>query len=162
VASWSLGERLHRATIVPDLDAHGSVEHSNPLRGISLDLDGSDRARLRAERLAVICLAGPEAQRRYNPRSWRSWHGRLDHAKAVDIALSLNASEFTTSAHLNWLEHRARDLINAHWPIVEAVAAELIERSTLTGEEARQAIMRAAATRRPLESAEPFPRPPLA
>ncbi len=140
VAAWSLGAKVYRASIVPRSDAHGSVQHSNPLRGTRLECDGSDRARLRAERAVVICLAGPEAQRRFNPRSWHSWHGQSDHALAVD-------SEEAASAHLKRLEYRTRDLVTTHWPAIESLALELLNRGTVTGHEAQAAIMQATTAR---------------
>ena len=142
--------KIQRVSIIPEGDAHGRMDHVHPLRGIRLDYDGSDRARLRAERAVIICLAGPEAQRRFNPRSWRSWHGRSDHAEAIDIALHFNASEEAAATHLKWLECRTRDLVAAHWTAIQAVAMGLIDRGTVTGEEARELIMRTAAPSREL------------
>jgi hypothetical protein len=34
----------------------------------------------RAQLAIIVCLSGPEAQRQYNPRSWRSHHGASDHS----------------------------------------------------------------------------------
>jgi hypothetical protein len=142
-AAWRLGIKIRRATIIPTTDCTGEVEHDNPLRGIHLDVDGSDRARLRAEKLIILALAGPEAQRRFNPRSWRAYHGAADHQQAVDIALSLNASEEAAAAHLKWLEVRARDLIVASWDVVEVIAAELLNQGVLSSAHVDAAIVRA-------------------
>jgi ATP-dependent Zn protease len=67
VIARSLGLKVHSATIVPAPGIDGKVEHANPLRGIHLDYDGSDRARRRAEIAIIVCLAGPAAQRRHKP-----------------------------------------------------------------------------------------------
>jgi hypothetical protein len=48
-------------------------------------------------------LAGPAAQRRFRPSSWRSWHGGRDHEAAVDLALRLNGHEDAATAFLKWL-----------------------------------------------------------
>ena len=135
VAAWHAGLKIHRATIVPTPGKHGSVKHVSPLRGIHLDYDGSDRARLRAEADIVVCLAGPAAQRRHSPRSWRSWHGASDHERAADLAMRFNGSDEATSAHLAWLAVVARDQVDSLWDLVERIARELVERRTLSGPE---------------------------
>jgi len=135
VIARSLGLKIHSATIVPVTGIHGRVEHANPLRGIHLDYDGSDRAHRRAETAIIVCLAGPAAQRRHKPQSWRSYHGQSDHSRAADLALSLNGSDEATNAHLKYLAVVARDMVAAQWPLIEQVAGALIERQTLTGAE---------------------------
>ena len=72
IAAWRLSGRQHlyRVTIVPDADSLGSTYH-DPFHGIRLD-DGDDSPRVqrRAENAMLIALAGPAAQRRYNPRGF--------------------------------------------------------------------------------------------
>jgi hypothetical protein len=141
VAQWRNGLKLKTATIVPTVDASGSAESENPLRGIKLDIDGSDRARLRAEKWITVMLAGPTAQRLHNPRSWRHYHGASDRKVAVDLALNLNGSGEAASAYLNWLEIVTRQMIAGSWPSVERVAGALLEHGTLAGPELLAAIM---------------------
>jgi hypothetical protein len=93
VVAWRRGFKVHGATIVPSLDFLVSVQHANPLRGIHLEWAGSGRARLRVEAEIVVLLAGPAAQRRFKPRSWRSYHGVSDHERAVDLAMAVCSSE---------------------------------------------------------------------
>ena len=90
VAAWHAGLEIHSATIVPTPRLDGCVTHANPLYGVHLDCDGSDEARLRAEAAIIVLLAGPAAQRRHNPRSWRSWYGSSDHERAADLAMRIN------------------------------------------------------------------------
>ena len=73
VVAWRRGLKVHSATIVPTKDYSGMVRRGS--LGVRLDIDGSNRARLRAESAIVVCLAGPAAQRRHNPRSWRAYMG---------------------------------------------------------------------------------------
>ena len=88
--AWHQGIRVRHVSIVPDAEYLGRVVHSDPLRGIRLDFDNSDRARLRAERLCRVLLAGfmveklhmgrgesHRGQRR--PRECRRSHGSLRH-----------------------------------------------------------------------------------
>ncbi len=88
VAAWRMHVKIHTATIVPTEDYEGCVHHESPLRGIKLDVDGSDRAEIKANKMVLICLAGPAAQRHYNPRSLdssvRRWHG--ESRRIADVA----------------------------------------------------------------------------
>ncbi len=67
VAAWRMRLEIDEATIVPTENYQGRIVHESPLRGIQLDLDGSDRAEIKANKAVLICLAGPAAQRRYAP-----------------------------------------------------------------------------------------------
>jgi hypothetical protein len=140
VAAWKLRIRLHGATIVPTLDATGQVEHANPLRGINLELDNSNRARLRSELLMMVLLAGPEAQRHYSPRSWRSCHGAYDLDKAADLALNFNGYEDAANAYLRWVEIRTRHMIQEQWGAVENVANALLAEGSLSGKQIKHII----------------------
>ena len=109
----------------------GLVHHANPLAGISLDVDGSDRARLRVERLIKILFAGPAAQRKFSPQSWRSTHGSEDHLQAVNFAVRVTGSTKITEAFLRWLELETSAMVDLNWPTIEAVAAALLQRETM-------------------------------
>jgi ATP-dependent Zn protease len=63
VAGHTEGIPVRKATIIPKRDESGHVLYVSPLRGVKLDCDGSDRARLRAESAIIIFLAGRAAQR---------------------------------------------------------------------------------------------------
>ena len=83
------------------------------------------RVRDRAESAIVAYLAGPEAQQRHNPRSWRTHHGDSDFKRAFDLAIGLSTSGEAAHAYLDWLTVVARDEIEAQWPQVEKVAQAL-------------------------------------
>lgn len=53
--------------------------HDDPLRGISLDTDGSDRTRLRLERAIKISYAGPSRRKKSQRASVAElpWKGRF-------------------------------------------------------------------------------------
>jgi hypothetical protein len=106
-------------TIVPTPGFRGHIWHANPLRGIRLSLA---RVRDRAESAIVVYLAGPEAQQRHNPRSWRTHHGASDFKQAFDLAMGLSTSGEAAHAYLDWLTVVARDEIETLWPQVEKVA----------------------------------------
>src|SRR4051794_16416580 len=85
-----------------------------------------------AGREGICLLAGPAAQRRFNPRSVRSYHARNDHEQVVTWALAVGGSNEVINARVKLWNAQARELIEGRWPLVEKVAAALIERRTLT------------------------------
>src|SRR5580700_11422788 len=119
VAAWRHHLKIRRATIIPAEDFAGRVDHESPLRGIQLDIDGSDRANLKAEKAILISLAGPAAQRRFRPSSWRSYHGLGDYEIAIDLALRLQGSGALAAAYLRYLQLRADSLVESNWSFVQ-------------------------------------------
>lgn len=128
VACQRLGLGIRSATIVPTRDYAGQVVHCDPWRGINLEWDNSAPGDRRAKAVIIMYLAGPEALRRYSPRSWRSVHGASDRAKVVDQALRVNGSDRATQAYVRWLEIVTRDFVAVWWPWIEKVAHALFER----------------------------------
>ena len=133
-AAWSRGLKIHSATIDPTPGFRGHTLHANPWRGIRLNLSLA-RVRDRAESAIVVYLAGPEAQQRHNPRSWRTHHGASDFKHAVGLATRLNSSDEAVNAYLGWLAIVTRDEIALLWPQVEKVAQALVTRRSLTASE---------------------------
>jgi hypothetical protein len=134
VAAYDLGLTPTLATIVPSSEFNGRVLHRNPLRHIRLDFDGSDRTRLRAERVIMILLAGPLAQRRAGHRS-PQYGGGDDFPKAAALAMHVCGSDEQVDAFLKWLNVRARAILELRWPDVERVAQALLDRNTLRSRE---------------------------
>ena len=132
VIACVLGYRPQSVTIVPTVDTAGHIIHINPLHGFQLDIDGSDEARLRLESLITICFAGPIAQKRYNPRSWRRAHGPRDYEKIEELAVQVCGSDEQALAFPRWREIVACDMVRAHWPRIQLVAGRLLERESLS------------------------------
>jgi hypothetical protein len=144
VAGHSLGITLYSATIVPSDDASGKVEHRSLFRR-EFYFDGSDRARLLAERYIMTCLAGPLAHRRYALKSWRRWHAEDDHYKARGIAEMVcggRGGEEEAAALLRYLLVRTKRFVELplRWSQIERVAAALQQRGKLTGQEIKREI----------------------
>jgi hypothetical protein len=79
-----------------------------------------------------VCLAGPEAQRRYSPRSVRHQQFSADYGQAVDLALKVNGSGEQATAYLKWLGIVTRKSVAVWWPQIEKVAHALFARGALT------------------------------
>jgi ATP-dependent Zn protease len=137
VACYFIGVKVRSATIVADKDQGflGYVRHENMFRGLRPDIELSDRARLQIERRIIMSLAGFSAQRRFNKKSWRSYHGRSDFRFAVDLASHIVFDGAGMTAFLNWLQYRSDALIKLRWPEVARVARALLESKTMTGAE---------------------------
>jgi hypothetical protein len=132
VIAYLLGYKPQSATIVPTVDAAGYVIHANPLHGFQLDIDGSDEARLRVESAITICFAGPIAQKRYSPRSWRRVHGQWDYDTIAELGLRVCGSGEQAAAFIRWRELVTLDLVKAHWLRIQQVAGQLLEREHLS------------------------------
>lgn len=92
-------------------------------------------SRLKLEGLIIVALAGDIAQRRFAPRSSRSWQTTGDRRDAVDMALSICGSGESATAYLAWLTIVTRDLVHGRWDCVERVAEALMQSVNLSGDE---------------------------
>lgn len=137
---WHYATRILKVTIAPDADSLGSCRGEKIIRGKYPDVDNSYSTRFSMEKQAAIKLAGPIAQKLYNPRSFRNYHASSDYVDAADIALRLNTSEDALRAWLKWLEIRTRDQLRTSWDIVDRIAKKLLEAETLNEQQVRQVI----------------------
>ncbi len=121
-----------RVTIGSDAPKRRSVGHVSP----TLSPDSEVETQRRLDRI-VCLLAGGIAVRRF---AGRADHNAAEYRAASALALKASGDKDRASAML-----RVADLIAAHlflgrWPAVEALAAALLKRETLTREEARQIV----------------------
>jgi hypothetical protein len=131
VVAYFLDYKPEFVTIVPTVDPAGHIIHPNPLHGFQLDIDDSGEARLRVESAITICFAGPLAQQRYNPRSWRRVHGQVDYERIAELGLHVCGSGEQANAFIRWREIVAFDMVKAHWLRIQLVAGQLLERENL-------------------------------
>ena len=82
----------------------------------------------------MIFLAGEAAQRLHSPRSVRLWHSLSDWEKAMEM-LRLVIPEADIHARSTALMQATKELLQKNWAAVQAVAALLIEREELPGDE---------------------------
>jgi len=134
VMAFRAGVTIDSASIVPDATSHGRVHHRNPIRGIDLDTDNSDRAYRCAVKLMRVCLAGPIAQSRFIG-SYSDYGSGADYELAVGVAVNLigtrEAAKCLIESHLR----QADMIIKRDWPLVTALARELLERTEMSGAE---------------------------
>lgn len=127
-------------TIVPGDDYSGRLQIV--MRGCHWDVDTSDRARMKMERLAQAYLAGIAAQRHHRPSSVRGYHASDDYRKVDDFIHYFVHSQEEHHAYFKLLKIRTQDLFERPdiWAQVEALAAALLERKTLSANEAAEII----------------------
>ena len=158
VAAIAQGVAVRSITIVPDKQEGyaGRVQHEDLTRQVNLEADNSPLTRLRIEKQIIVFLAGAAAQRKYDRRSWRSFHSSSDYENAANLADAVSSSPAASEAFLRWLAIASDDLIAAHWQEVEEIAKALVEEKTLSGTRVRELISRAIALapapERPMQS----------
>jgi hypothetical protein len=133
VMAWHVGESPTKAAIGKlRRGVVGATSYEQPM-AMKGELDPrSDRSRLAAERAIMVSLAGPAAQRRFRPSSWRRAHGMLDHSRATALAAAVTDSPRQAQALLKFLGIRVDDALAAEWNKVEAVAKQLAKKHELS------------------------------
>lgn len=138
VARFALGRRIDRATIVPDEEDQtlGHVQGRILLRSEKLEAGIGEfdtlRERKAAEDAIVSALAGPIAEAKLTGR--RNLLGASGDDRSVDdVAEALHGRGDVASAYIGYLEALARGTVETLWYLVEALAAELLLRETLSG-----------------------------
>ncbi len=146
-AAWRLGVRTTALSIVPDGDAKGFHAHRTYFRSLDLVFlphayDSSPRAQRRVENMALVCCAGPAAQRHFNPRGFRTYHAEDDWHQAVDLLLRKSENTEIVEAYFKLIELRAQNFVAGRWqwPLIECLAEALLKRQRLTGKEVRRVI----------------------
>jgi hypothetical protein len=125
-------------SIVPSEGAFGTCHILKSFSG-NPELEITGRIRLGAEKMAIILLAGPAAQRNFRASSLRNYHGHSDRRWAIDLMDRFVGSNRELEAYLNLLRIRAEQLVANPftWKTIEAVAVALFERKRLTAREVK-------------------------
>jgi len=115
-------------SIIPDEDSDGRTHLVHPMRNSKPEIDRSDRNQIRAERYAVVVLAGREAQLRYRGSNIRPYHYHNDYQNAAELIEYFVASHEELNAHLRLLQVRAKNLFENDeiWRCTQAVAIALL------------------------------------
>jgi hypothetical protein len=135
VVASALGVKLKSAMTVPSTNRTGQIRHRSPLAVMDIDVSAPVPAREPAESAIKICLAGPIAYRRRRPQSWREAYGLGDFETAFDIAVRASGSDQAAPGILEGLLLQTLGLVDGHWGEIEAVAAALMARGTVSAGE---------------------------
>jgi hypothetical protein len=87
----------------------------------------------------IICCAGPEAERRFNPKRQKmAASDRHELDRLIDSAVGLSQQE--REALARHAKVNANALVYREWPAIERVAAALFDRGNLTGDDVARLI----------------------
>ncbi len=159
VVAESLGVRVAKATIIPGPGFAGRVRHEH-----ALDREAS----------ILIAFAGAHAEARLRGRRPRlalrpgaaGWAGGdvARYGAGYDIRHAhrwahgpLGRDREERRAYLRWLWQRARLLVADRWDEIEAVAAALLKRGTLSGAAVRRVLARVERQGEPPDEAGEMP-----
>jgi hypothetical protein len=145
IARFALGRRIDRVSILPDADSLGHVRGQVlPSHLFAKGGDISDVPTKTVEDQIVILLAGPLAEKRFTGR-WNRVGASSDYEGASTVAVSTHGDDDVRDAFIRYLEAVGKALIDVHWYLVEALAAALLERETLSGVQVHRVIRAAIA-----------------
>ena len=144
VAAVLLGLPVYGATIMRG-KAH-DVRHQNPLlRGMLDELHNvTAHTKDLMERLAIVALAGPRAQRQHDARSYWRYHGAADYNTADGLAMRVAQDSVGARLLLKYWQWNADGLVRVRWPEIASVGAALLVRGTLMPTDIRHAIRSAS------------------
>jgi hypothetical protein len=92
----------------------------------------------------MVALAGEVAQRRYSPRSIRIDHGASDRHVVANYAFRCSSSAEQADLLVTLWDTQARDLVRRWWDAIERVAAALLERESLSGDDVKRLLFKPA------------------
>jgi hypothetical protein len=145
-----------RALLSVSLSMVGEPSGSLELRSLSLRDPRSGRLdRNKVERELVIEMSGPIAERIARGGGSFEWHGTgrevLASERAMALALELSDSHEATRTYLKYIWLRARDTLIEpdNWAAVQMIAADLLDRQTVTSRRARELYRQTIATLHP-------------
>jgi hypothetical protein len=148
-AAFRLRVPFKSVSIEPDDDSLGRLVNER-LRIREIEwYSMPPRTRDRLERLAMVSLAGEYGERlvskRVSPHS-----GSIDRRNVARVIVHLCGSTEEATPYVRWLDARTKAMINAahNRPAIDAVAAALLERRTLSAREAAETIINALTDRR--------------
>jgi hypothetical protein len=139
VSAWYLGFEVRSVGAVPSGDALGTTRIINPLRGVDLEWSESAEEQRLAENFALHCLAGPAAQQRYDPHSFRVFHDSGDRTETLQVLGYFTASAGELSAYYQLVQIRARQFVRVahHWRVIEELAERVFRRRRLSGNQVK-------------------------
>jgi len=147
VMAYLIGKRIKKITIIPSDSLLGQVEHSGFSKK-SEELESTDYWNYSMRKLVdgdvMLHYAGQIAQAYYSGKSPEAG-SYSDDQKAAHMAINVTGSAEELDAYLYWLYVRTQKLIcsEMNWPLIEAVAKELMSVKKMSGRRARKIIQEA-------------------
>jgi hypothetical protein len=163
VLAWRTGVRVKAVSL---LDALVNRNHAAPEPYFQIQLAANDPGvdktlsyglpsaesrtyRRRLENMALVCLAGPAAQRRFDPCGFRRAHALADRRQALAVFTPLAPDPQEACAYVELIDWRARHAVSLPpvWRCIAHAAGQILERVSLTAAEMRAVIKEGEALR---------------
>ena len=61
--------------------------------------------------MALVCFAGPAAQRKFSPKGWRHVHGEGDRSQAVELLSYMVGDNDVLSAYATYIDLSAQKMV---------------------------------------------------
>ena len=146
IAAFEFGGETKSLSIVPNDESTGIYSH-NPYfsdEDVENILYGEMTAeqQVKIENNALICLAGPWAQKRYNPKGFRKHHGESDRKVAMSFLGRVREGE-SLSLYYKLIDLDARNFIqnDRFWGAICNLANSLLNQPEMFGKEVHLAIL---------------------
>jgi len=130
----------------------GETKHENPFRDMSPKHADTSRARSQVEKIVMLCLAGPHAQKKYAPDdSHRDYGGTIDLETAATLAMQFFRSKKTADAYINFAREWVCQKFDEPrtWAAVERLADTLMRQQKISGRQAEAIIRGSTASPKP-------------
>ncbi len=134
VAAFALSKRFKKVSIIPSPteDSLGRLLGCDWDSKLNPEFDEGARLRHLVEAQIIIFLAGPVAEAKLTGR-YNHVGASKDYHGAVFYASYVTGSSEETSAYINWLLERTKNILSTyHWDAVELLADELIKRREIS------------------------------
>ena len=97
---------------------------------------------MRHENYAFVCLAGPWAQRVFNPKGYRKAYAESDRYQAVGFLGRVRKDNESPELYLKRVDFEARNFVRdkSKWGVICHIAGVLLNQLEMTGDEVRKAI----------------------
>jgi ATP-dependent Zn protease len=143
VAAVVLGLKIGKrgVSIIPDKE-NDTLGTTHVLRQLRENPECARSAGMqwRLERQAITCFAGDAAERKFN--GGRRFGGRQDYQRTAGLLAHVATSWEQHDARIEVARLGARDLVEANWSSIQAVAEELLRRKTLNAADLKAIVLR--------------------
>ena len=98
---------------------------------------------IRHENYAFVCLAGPWAQREFNPKGFRKVHAVNDRHQAIGYLGRVRNDNESLELYFKRIDLEARDFVQDKfkWGVICHLAGIVLKQREMTGDQVRKAIM---------------------
>ena len=145
VAANTCSIATRKLSIIPKDGSHGRFTPGPYIIGIKkLEFcEVTPRVQRTLENRALISLAGPAAERRFNPKGYRRIYGKGDYDHACMMLERASHSDSELKTYFRLIEIRAEKLVEnpLQWLQIQGVAKALLERGELSGKMVKEVIV---------------------